>query len=416
MEYIFCLFYFVYAWIIYRRCKDFLNPIFLFCMFWGIINLLVIVNLFSFYYPSKFVFILSFCGCTSFFVSYLIYNFYMTKKNFSLKQSRYRLRRKLLNLLFLITLVYMIYRLFLTINVIIDGKSLDYIRRLSLGYDNSLVKTKFEYLYNGYINKTLIEIIFPILGCVEFSKNKNWKYLALSFILMLLNTICTGGRFALYYFVIIIIYTLLINFSNLKAYIIKNKKVIFFVMIFAFVSLAFVTVLRSGTNIFSYLYAYFSGAFYNLSVRLESLPQNFHYTYGASSFLGIFKSLFVVLDNINVLAYPNWYNYAIGLTNVESFIFLSDTIKFNAYVTPIYSFYLDGGILGVVLGFFGSGLITSHVYRRFTIFKDSFSYMWLLFIVIGIFTSMVVFPLTRQNFAMSIFFFLILFKKEKIKD
>ena len=31
-------------------------------------------------------------------------------------------------------------------------------------------------LYNAYINKSLIELVFPIIGCTELVKNKNYKY------------------------------------------------------------------------------------------------------------------------------------------------------------------------------------------------------------------------------------------------
>ena len=418
MEYIFCLSYYAYAAYIYREKRDFLHPAFLFCSFWAFINSLTIINLFNFYAPSDFVFILSFLGGTSFFISFLLYNKQIIKvpKRLYENTKKHSLRKDIFHVLLIITSVYMLYRLFLTLNLLLNGKSLDYIRRLSLGYDNSLVKNKLFYLYNAYINKSLIELVFPIIGCTELVKNKNYKYLLCSLILTILNTVCTGGRFALYYFVILVVYTTFIYFKDLKEFIIKNKKTFRIALVLTVILLICITMARSSINIFSHLYSYFCGAFYNLSVRLDNLDSGFVHTYGVSSFLGPFRVVFLLLDNLNIIPYPDWFNYAAQVSDAETFISLSETIKFNAYVTPIYSFYLDGGVLGVIIGFFGSGLISTYIYNKFINNRDSLLFAWVLMIILGVFTSMVVFPFTRQNFAMSIFFLLILFKAEKKND
>ena len=412
MEYLFCLSYYLYALYIYKKEKDFLHPIFLFCLFWAFINSLVVLNFFDFYYPSDNVFILSFVGCSSFFASFILYNSDNFKKNFFTKNKEHFLRKKLLDILLIITIIYMLYRLCLTLNLIFDGKSLDYIRRLSLGYNNSLVANKVFYLYNSFINKTLIELVFPIIGCIELGKNRNYKYLLCSLFLMILNTACTGGRFSLYYFIIIFTYTVLIYYDNLKDFIKKNFKIIILILSFVIVLLIFFTILRSSTSFLTHFCTYFSGAFYNLSVRLENLNENFSHTYGASSFLGVFRTIFVFTDNLNILPYPEWFNYVVDISSVENFIKLSDTIKFNGYVTPIYSFYLDGGFIGVIIGFFSSGFISSIIYNKYKNNKDPLLFAWLLVIILGIFTSMVVFPFTRQNFVISIILFRVLFKKK----
>ncbi|MEK4385215.1 O-antigen polymerase [Solibacillus sp. FSL W7-1464] len=390
--------------------KSFLNPLVLFSVLWAFILFLAQFELYGLTGISSYAFLIVFIGIISFFVGY--YSFRLIGKNSKgmiVKFELIEVTRELniiFNILLIISFIVLLITSSTSLTLLLQGYTLHDIRYV-VGMDR-FSSGVINILYS-YVAKPFTILLIPISAYYFFKEQRNTKYLLLAFILITMNVITDGGRFIVLY--IIINYTIaFFMLKKPKEYKFKIKRNISFylLVLFSFSFIIYITVARE-VSISETAYVYLVGALPHLSYRLEVFGDlNYSYTYGFSSLLGIIRPFFVVLQSIG-FSFPELANYAEGLTMaIEDAVLIGDGVRFNAFTTLFYNFYMDLGILGVVMGSFLYGLFSSFSYYKILNKMNLVNFSIYLLIMQSLLTSMVRFQFSKFSFALCFIYLMII--------
>jgi O-antigen ligase len=116
-----------------------------------------------------------------------------------------------------------------------------------------------------------------------------------------------------------------------------------------------------------------------------------------------------VLSFLNRLGLPvaNFSSYVQSLLYVENRIAIGPTSSMNAFVSQFYYMYVDGGVMGVVIGMMIYGIVSHNLYKKAKNLTSARGMALYFLIVETIVTSMVRFQFTNIAFAMSVFYILL---------
>ena len=125
---------------------------------------------------------------------------------------------------------------------------------------------------------------------------------------------------------------------------------------------------------------YFSGCLTIMSKKLEQLS-GFSYTFGSLTLYGYCKyfekffSLFLKVLGFEMQT-PLFHAAGIQMAQIESAVNIGSGMS-NAFVTPFYYFYVDGGLVGVILFSFIWGVFCNQCYTGLRIkFSVKSFYLW----------------------------------------
>lgn len=242
---------------------------------------------------------------------------------------------------------------------------------------SGLYDPKLEILQQ-FIGYPLLYTIVPI-SIVEYISTKEKQYLIVAVFLSLVRFLFDFRRT---YIVIIFVFILFVYIirnrkrmypSKLKKeYKLSFKKKILLCCVVLMIAAVFsiLSSARKGDegaedySLFSNFYYYYVGSMPYLSARISSL-HDFDFTYGLTSFRGLFSPLFSVL---NVFGADKPQLITLANENVNSLhntvLYISKNHPFNSYATCFFEFYLDGGMLGVIIISFLFGYYAEFLFQN----------------------------------------------------
>ncbi len=216
--------------------------------------------------------------------------------------------------------------------------------------------------------KPMVYFLTP-LAIYGFLFNKDLKLLIADIIVVALYTLDHGGRVGIFYFLVcfVVIYVM----SRINANIPKkmgefkiSKKTIGVVVIVA-ACLFFIFAITASRGINDQLkswYSYLCGCIPYLDQRLGIANESL---YGAASSWGILNPLFTLLRGVKIIPdFPEWFTSAREALTTQEIINIGPDVRFNAFCTPAYYYYLDAGIIGVIIGMCAYGLFSQLSYRK----------------------------------------------------
>lgn len=162
------------------------------------------------------------------------------------------------------------------------------------------------------------------------------------------------------------------------------------------------------------LYVYFCGCVPHMSLRFDTV--NFEYTYGMTLISGFLRPIMLVYKYLigNGL-FPEVYQRTIDIgTTLQSAVTISRGHTFNAFVLPFYYFYVDGGLIGVIIDSFIYGFFCSHAYSNFKKTRTKYSETKYLFVIVLIGTSMIRYNLGLVYFAFAYLYIRLLYKRKTL--
>ena len=132
------------------------------------------------------------------------------------------------------------------------------------------------------------------------------------------------------------------------------------------------------------------------------------------TFFGIHSYIFRGLKTVNMgflvpEVYNNAYNY---LLKAEDFV-QSGMGAANAFVTPIYYFYIDGGYPFVCIASVLFGILISTVYKRICNKIDVRNFVLYILSVYGVFLTFIRIQTCIPGYIIAIMLIFIIFKREK---
>ena len=161
-------------------------------------------------------------------------------------------------------------------------------------------------------------------------------------------------------------------------------------------------------SLFQQIYKYFALPPTLLSIWLPKI-KNINHTYGMVSLFGVHSYFFRVLKAINLeFLIPTIYNESFQhILNVEKFVECGFGAA-NAFVTPIYYFYIDGGYPFVCIASLLFGMIVSYSYKKICKNITLKNFVKYILITYGVFLTFIRIQTSIPSYIISFIFCLLI--------
>lgn len=368
----------------YQRKKA-ISPFVFFYFFWDFILLLSVLNLYEIYLPSDKAYFYIDLMLISFFIGMILIK-YLFEKKISLKcwlkhksiYTQKKINFKIFYFLAFLSFFFLLKDGFQVLKFYKSGIPLWQIRNWSLapfGTNNPIMSSRsfFEEFIRTVILEPFGNVMTP-MACYYFLAKRNDKNSRFIFLIAIVHLILSsvvggGGRlgFLCFCMAFFLAFQLVSSQNMVSGKLIKQyRKYIVFSVLICFIAVVANTSLRTGTgNFIKQLYTYFALPPTLLSIWLKKIgvPQ---YTYGLLTFFGVHSYFFRGLKAIGLGSLvPQIYEVAYqSILNAELFLDTGFGIG-NAFVTPVYYFYIDGGPLAICLLSFFFGCMVAFFYNRY---------------------------------------------------
>lgn len=412
LQYIAIIFSILVAFLGYLKNKDIYNPLTILFSIFGLILFFASLHLYGLYRASQYTYTIIFVGLISFFIGYCFIELIKTKKPYSGTKYfdffKYTIRYKLLYYICFIIIIFLSYRTMQVIEALSQGHSMSVIR--SDAY--SIINVSDWYsIISQYVVKPIVFALIP-LTVIDFFIGKK-KLVVITLIIIVLTALGDGGRFIFLYILAQVLITAIIfkdriGFSNKIVFNRKMKLSVISLFIVISIAIFNITELRGvSSSFFRHIYFYTAGCIPHLDYRLNLLES---YTYGITFFRGYITTLLVFLNGTGILNYPNFFTEAVQLAHVEDRVLIASDSYYNAFVTPFFYFYLDGGLIGVIISSFVYGIIFALSYYFVKNKRNILNVAIFLLLMQGAFTSMVRWQFIIPAYALSFVFVIFLVK------
>ena len=308
------------------------------------------------------------------------------------------LKSKILLVSIIIILIIVIYYL-TKYNIIIKDMSKLDIRmvRFNQLFDSSLEALFFNYIIAG--SMYILSIIFSVL--LVNKKVKNSIFILLAITIALYSLI--GYSRMIYLNIVIYIFICILLKPNLKELInVKNiikiiligcaVVIILFGMLYARICKSSApikdNISKTLKNQTEQIIEYSVGSFRLLDYFIKNGFENFQskYTYGQATFAGVEEIILYPIKGIGVEI--DSFNNIIGEYTQKS-IKIGTKTNFNAFYTCVMNFYLDYGLIGVILFPILHSMLIIFSLKQYYLKKDIVSFMLLNFVLLNLFFSII---------------------------
>lgn len=405
-----------------------LSPALFFLVLWAFILFLSCFQLYGLNRPSVQSILLLLCMIIFFYIGTLIARKFPIK-NKIIKEYKYiKTPNKLFYIICILALVINIYDIVLVIIQFANGTPAWQIRNWILepfGSSNPMQanRTIVEQLLRTVIISPIYLIIPPLLADIisHWKKTeKNIVNVILYVLLIVTSTIAQcGGRLLFIYLVICI---LLAIFTDRKKFIkqlkarTKNIYITATVIVFCILIATIYTIIRVGVNsIFKQFYLYFALPPTLLSEWLPQISQAPH-TFGLLTFFGLHSYIFRALNMLGLsFLVPPVFSQAFDHILAAEKNIQVGAGAYNAFVTPIYYFIIDGGIIFVILASLFFGWIISQYYERTKNNTRLHSNVFYSIIIYGLFVSFMRVQTCIPNYLITLVLGILIFLPIKVK-
>lgn len=378
--------------------KQILNPLNIYLVYWFLLLLLSINNPAGLFNVSNYTYLIILVSIILFSFGFLTYR----KKSaspFIGKIYNFQNLFQILNYILISILIYYILKYFSILKYMDIEKAREI--RFTIGY---LFTNYIEYVFFNYIISSLLyfEIVYYISYYLIFRRiNSNIVFVLINLVIYAFIGL---GRFIVFDFILFCVLGFIVIMNEPRAFFKKinnnitiDKFKYFLKLIFlasiVFSILVVITSVRTGGKIDSinkYIYwseyllnqgiIYLVGPFRTLDYFLQSnVVSRIGYTLGRSTFSGIEE----LCNNIFLIFGVNIININSVLSSItdSNLVIGSNGTAINAFYTGVMNFYLDGGIITVMLFSFLLGLCVSLFWKEYLIKNDIINLSFLIIII-----------------------------------
>lgn len=262
------------------------------------------------------------------------------------------------------------------------------------------------------------EFIIMTISAYFLVKNRKEKFIILSGIyILIMKFLGTGSKSTFIYY----IFSLILSYYLFKSNVKLSKNIKRKIWIIILISSVFLLIYMARTNnLIETMYFYICGSIPMLDSVINT--NNYNYlgnTLGFLSFNGIIRFLIKLMSVIGISMKSTLFENANSyLSKFEYTTYVSPTKTYNAFMTYISNFYLDFGVIGVIIFSILFGMVACYIYLNFIRKKDLYNMILLVLINYFIIMSMVRFQLSNTIMALTFLyaiFLKIIMKKIKIK-
>lgn len=379
----------------YKKEKHLYAPGTMFLGMWAIITFMASLHLFNMYEASDKVYLIILVGCVSYYMGVI-----NTTHNLqAIANQQYKLGFIYSKTFFWIAFFYVfISRIepFIKSLVLLQaGTEMGEMRTMFFEQSKSPIEVIF-----GIFSNFLTPIV-EVSGILYFLTNikKNFSCLLAISILVLMNSIISGGRFALAYLILELIIGYLLLKDRLLIKVKISKTFIFIVLIFFILCISGISLLRGIDNedMLKHYYVYLCGniVFFDINIPMtESLTWH-PFT---SAIWGFWAQFLPFIHAIGI-PYPDWYlSLSNSVMNTQEQMLIGENIVFNAYSTPFYYLYADARWLGVIIGMYIFGLFARRMYELVETSKSHQSFCFYLIVCQMSFNTIFSYPFVNNGY------------------
>lgn len=327
--------------------------------------------------------------------------------------------------------VILIYYFFKYLNIIgsIETSQIR-IARFELLFNSSFETLFYNYIVSGIV--TISTLIFSILLVNKKVKNPMFIVITTNIILY---TLIGFGRMTIFALLIYIFFAILIT-KDIKAIINKKNIAILLTVIFIiFVCFSLIicvrmmdkqqsfleNIVQAINNQFNQIFEYFLGGIRMFDNFVQNgFPEFQNYTYGRATFAGLEEIILYPIKGIGI-DIDSFNNLAVDIMSRASDVGVN-TLYYNAFYTALMNFYLDFGIVGVILFSILHGIFIGVIIKKY----EKNNNIWSLMLTIYVLKNLVLMILHWEYQGGSTMFVLIILliinvivnfkEKENIKD
>lgn len=413
MNYFFILIFIIIMKSVKKVYREVINPIIALYAIWILVIILHSMNLHGLYSATQRIYTYIYIGLFSFAIGYFCTYKFRKKYKIVVSKSRYldkfyyKLRYELFYILGIICIIYFLKNFLVSIILLFKGNSFDFIRVMAQDKSSMLNNNSFisKFIYNFIVlpSTTTIEVV----SVVDFWFGKRDKKLfIINIIIIFMRIISDGGRTPLFNFVLYMIICYSFMKKNIKRDVNKRtqKKKIRIYGILGVIFLVITTILRSGSLLLRHLYFYFAMSPYLFNYWANIIDENKITSYGTAAMNGYVFTIFYFIKNLFRISYPKFvediYNF-LALTDSTWPIIAQGGTKANAYVSIFLFFYMDGRVIGIIIGMFLYGVIATSIYLSAKKSNSIKSISLYVIICQGIVFSFIRFPFSKIYYALS---------------
>lgn len=413
-----------------------INPSTIFYMLWSFILFLSVLNLYGLYKPSDEAYLLILLMIIFFFIGNLIFeeikkrNERSTESSEIVENNLSKLKKNhtfiIISLLSIIEIMLLLIDCYIVIKNYNAGVPMWQIRRWRMETfaeaNNPLLNRRslIEEAFRNIIITPFEMILHPMAAYYFFNKKGKKRYIYLFFsltILFLSSVAGGGGRLGYIYYFGCYLLSYICMKKNNKTIEDKRKKM-YKKMIYIFLVLGVVIVIgftsiRTSMSFFRQVYKYFALPPTLLSLWLPEINTVRH-TYGFLTFFGLHSYIFRTFGILHLDFFvPSIYNETYThLLNAEKFLESGMGVA-NAFVTPLYYFYIDGGYMFVCLASMIFGFTVSFWYKKICNNIGARNFIIYMLIVYGVFVSFIRIQTAIPTYIISFILTFWIFKKEE---
>ena len=347
----------------------------------------------------------------------------------SKKQENYVLNTKVYYFAYIVFLSIVSIPTINSLIILIQGKGLNYIYQLYLGAMqsgeiNELGINGVIALLYTYIGLPLVYVLC-VASLSMFYISRRKRFLLLAYPPVLINFLFTSGKNVILFALAATIVLFLFFYKDKKSTNVSNKKKKFAnkaiknVSVFAVsgvLLLVIIMMARKGMDSLSealdYVFLYFAKPFVLFSERINRF-ENAN-TFGLLSTYGFTRPLLQALEKIGIEEAPIFENVESVFASIEDAVYVGENAYTNAMPTAVYYFYIDGGVLGVVLLSFLVGVFAKKFFcdAHYSPNARTLSYL-LLFFAVVLFYYFFLFNVVNFRRALPFIYLLFFFRKSQ---
>lgn len=402
------------------------NPITVFCGLWGFILLLYNLPSYDMYRASDESLLLIITGTGMFFFGALTSLIFYLKTSKtcntipSIESNTKTIQYNVLLVLNIIVFVFLVGFGSRVIILLLSGRNFSYIHKMYNVIDEEGI------LGATTINRSIVSwIVWPVmhaslatlavfLQCENDNKNPLKKWCTIVILSNLgLFTLISGKRSFL---AEIVMFFIAVYFMRGKKVNLSRKAKFGIVIgtIVLFWAFNYISVGRGSSSIARLFYVYLVGCIPHLSNKLQFTPVD---VVGLTSIYGFFHAPITLINALfhSQLLSSIRDSMSQLVTYSQVRVPIGPGMTYNAFLTPFYYFYLDGGWVGNVLLSYLFGFVSMHVYHNYLKKRDLYSVAVYLLVFFSLYMSMVRIQYFQMRFALSFFYIYFIFDSHRIK-
>lgn len=346
------------------------NPMFLFNIEWGLILGLALFNKLGFYTISEFTALIILLGILAFnlgviFSSKISGNEYDYQVVDVQRFIQITANRLIVEIIFIFPPIYLATKMMKVLPMLQAGLSYGYIR-VQYWTTRTIVTSGFDYFLNNTVCKAFELVLVTYFLLEIFQRRVRIHHLLLTICTIALEVFIAGSRMILLetIFAIIIVFSISgISYTIPEIVRKRIKKILYGIIILSIFGIVFITGDRqSEMSVSGVVLSNFTLCLPLMDHLIELVHTTGDMTYGFVFVRGIFEIICTFTGPLGIFEFPPILGQLDKYTN--PFYPISSSETANAYTSMFFDFYLDFGLIGVILGCLFFGFVIQRVYLK----------------------------------------------------